>query len=214
MKIGVIGAGRIGTALAKRLGLVGHQVMLSYSRDEAKLLDAAKAFGAVSGTPAEAAEFGEVVALSFPWVAVEDALKAAGPLAGKVVWDCTNALKPDLSGLAIGTTISGAETIAKLIPQARIVKGIPPFAELLHSADPTIGGTPAGTFICSDDADAKALVKPLLEALPTGVIDAGPLESARYLEPAGFLLVRLAYGIGMGTRIGLQLQNAGSFANN
>lgn len=206
MRIGIIGAGALGTALAKRLGLKGHELMLSFARDQAKLLNAAKAFGANAGTPAEAASFGEVVALAAPWNAVETALEAAGSLAGKVVWDCTNALKPDMSGLAVGTTTSAGETIAHPAPGARVVKGIPPFAELLHSDDPTIGGVPAGCFLCGDDAEAKAMVRTLIEALPATVVDAGPLANARYAEPAGFLLVRLAYELGMGPRIGLALQ--------
>ena len=206
--IGVIGSGNVGTALAKLLVPAGNQVMLTYSRDSGKLSAAAKTFGATTGTPAEAAAFGDVVALTVPWVAVEDALKAAGALNEKILWDCTNALKPDLSGLAIGTTISGGETIAKLAPGARVVKGIPPFAELMHSTDPTIGGTPVGVFMCGDDAAAKAIVRLLLEALPTTVVDAGPLQNARYAEPAAFILIPLAYSLGMGSRIGLQLIHA------
>jgi 8-hydroxy-5-deazaflavin:NADPH oxidoreductase len=175
MRIGIIGAGNIGTALAKWLGAAGHEVMLSYARDVAKLEEAARAFG------------------------------AAGPLSGKIVWDCTNVLKPDLSGLEIGTATSGGETIAALIPEAKVVKGIPPFAELMHGENPLISGTPADVFMCGDDAQAKAVVARLIEALPARSVDAGPLENARYVEPAGFLLVRLAYGLGMGSRIGLAL---------
>jgi predicted dinucleotide-binding enzyme len=152
-----------------------------------------------------AVAFGEAVALTVPWGTVEGALEAAGPFDGKILWDCTNALKADMSGLEIGATTSGAEIIARLAKGARAVKGIPPFAELLHSADPTVGGRPAGSFLCGDDPGAKAVVRRLLEALPATVVDAGPLESARYVEPAAFLLVRLAYGQGLGGRIGLSL---------
>jgi 8-hydroxy-5-deazaflavin:NADPH oxidoreductase len=205
MKIGIIGAGNVGTALAKRLGAAGHEIMLSYSRDSAKLQAAATTFGARTGSPAEAVAFGDVVALTVPWVTIEDALQAAGPLSGKIVWDCTNALKPDLSGLAIGTTTSAGETIAKLAPGARIVKAIPPFAELMHSDDPLIGGKAPGTFMCGDDAEAKAIVLPLLKAMPMDVVDAGPLENARYAEAAGFLLIKLGYGQGLGSRIGFAL---------
>ena len=205
MKIGVVGAGSVGTAIAKRLVPQGHEVMLSYSRDVAKLESAAKAFGAITGSPADAVRFGDVVALAVPWSSVEDALKVMGSLNGKVLWDCTNSLKEDFSGLALGTTTSGAEALQRWAIGARVVKGIPPFAKLLHSADPTIGGKPAGTFMCGDDELAKSLVRPLLEALPSAVVDVGPLENARYVEPAGFLLVRLAYGLGFGSRIGLAL---------
>ena len=205
MKIGVIGAGNVGTAIAKRLVPRGHQVMLSYSRDLGQLQAKADAFGATVGTPAEAARFADVVAISVPWSSIDDALEKAGDLTGKLVWDCTNALRPDLSGLAIGTTTSAGEVIQQRVPGAKVVKAIPPFAELLHSDDPTLKGTPAGVFVCGNDVAAKAAISELVAQLPAAIVDAGPLENARYVEPAGFLLVRLAYGLGLGPRIGISL---------
>ena len=205
MKIGVIGSGNVGTALAKRLVPKGHAVLLSYSRDARKLESTARSLGATSGSPSDAVRFGEVLALTVPWAQAKVALSAAGAMSGHILWDCTNALKPDMSGLAIGTTTSAGEIVQRLAAGARVVKGIPPFAELLHSSDPTINGTPATSFICGDDADAKAVVRELLTALPATVIDAGPLESSRYVEPAAYLLVRLAYFLGRGPRIGLEL---------
>jgi predicted dinucleotide-binding enzyme len=205
MKIGVIGAGNVGTAIAKRLVPRGHQVMLSYSRDLAQLQAKGAAYGATTGTPAEVGRFADVVAMAVPWSSIDDALKQAGDLSGKLIWDCTNALKPDLSGLAIGTTTSASEVIQERVPGARVVKAIPPFAELLHSDDPTLNGTPAGVFVCGNDVGAKAAVSELVAQLPATPVDAGPLENARYVEPLGFLLVRLAYGVGLGSRIGLVL---------
>ena len=64
MQIGIIGAGNLGRALAKRLIASGHDVMLSYTRDSDTLGEAAKKIGARAGTPAEAAHFGDVVALA------------------------------------------------------------------------------------------------------------------------------------------------------
>lgn len=205
MKIGIIGAGQLGTALAKRLASAGYEIMLSYTRDDNKLAETVAQLGVLWNDPLTTVAIADVVALTVPWIAIEDALATCGSLNGKIVWDCTNALKPNFSGLAIGTTTSAAETIAAQATGARVVKGIPPFAELLHSDNPLINGNPASVFICGDDAEAKLIVKPLLEALPADVVDAGPLENARYIEPAGFLLVRLAYGLGYGSRIGLQL---------
>lgn len=205
MRIGVIGAGNVGTALAKRLGPQGHDLMLSYSRDAARLAATAAGLGARAGTPAEAAAFGDVVVLTVPWAAVPDALAAAGPLAGRTLWDCTNPLKPDLSGLVLGTTTSGGEEVARLAPGATVIKGIPPFAELLHSDDPAVGGRTVGVFIAGPDGDAKTLVAGLLAQLPASVVDAGGLDAARLIEPAMMLLVRLAYAQGMGPRIALDL---------
>lgn len=205
MKIGIIGAGNVGTAFARQLGKAGHEIMLSYSRDEKAMAKAAKQFGAKTGSAKEAAAFGEVVVLAVPFAAIEDAIAVSGPLDGKILWDCTNALKPDLSGLEIGTTTSSGEKVASLATGARVVKAIPPFAELMHSDNPTIGGKPPGVFVCGDDAAAKEVVVKLAAELPSTVVEAGPLENARYIEPASFLCVRLAYGLGMGSRIGLTL---------
>lgn len=203
MRIGVIGAGNVGTALARRLTPHGHEIMLSFHHDLAKLQSLAKTFGSATGSPVEAAKWAEIIVLAVPWGTVPEALAQAGDLNGKILWDCTNALTPDMRGLAIGTTTSGGEAVARLAPGARVVKGIPPMAELLHADDPTVNGKPAGLFVASDDAEAKAVVAGLLALLPGQVTDAGDLTACRFIEPAMMLLVRLAYGLGHGPRIAL-----------
>lgn len=206
MKIGIIGAGNVGTGLTKYLVPAGHQVMLSFSKDIAQLRAAAQALGASAGTVAEAVAFADVVVLCTPFAATPGALSQVGEVAGRrPLWDCTNALKPDLSGLVIGTTTSAGEEVQKLAPWADVVKGIPPFAELLHSGNLKLQGGPIGVFACSDDATAKQIVVSLLMTLGVSVTDAGPLINSRYAEAAGFLLIQLAYVQGLGTRIGLAL---------
>src|SRR5262249_8566159 len=125
---------------------------------------------------------------------------------GKVLWDCTNALKSDLSGLVIGTNTSGGEEVAKLVPQARVVKAIPPFAEVLHSESVLVGGQKLGVFVAGDDDDARAVVAKLVEDIGAAPIKMGPLALARFIEPSCMLLVRLAYANGFGARLGLALQ--------
>lgn len=209
MKIGIIGAGNVGTGIAKLLKASGHQVMLSFARDQAKLQRLATEFGMPTGSVAEAVNFGEVLALATPFTATPEALQQAGPTARdastKILWDCTNALNADMSGLAIGTTTSAAEEVQRLAPWARVVKGIPPFAEVLHSGDLKVDGEAVGVFVCGDDLAAKEKVVGLVKDMGAAVVDAGPLVNARWVEPAAMLLVRLAYGMGMGSRIGLKL---------
>jgi 8-hydroxy-5-deazaflavin:NADPH oxidoreductase len=206
MKIGIIGAGKVGTGLAKHLVAQGHQVMFSFSKDKNKLQETAMAFGAAAGTVAEAVAFADVVVLTTPYVANAEALAQAGQVDGKkVLWDCTNALKPDMSGLLVGTTTSAAEEVQKLAPWARVVKAIPPFVQVLHSDNLQLKGGRIGVFTCGDDAAGKATVGSLLTSIGVEVTDVGPLTNARYTEPAGFLLVQLAYAQGMGARIGLSL---------
>lgn len=207
MRIGIIGAGNVGTGLTKHLVAKGHSVMLSFSKDIQKLNTAAMALGAKVGTIAEAAQFGDVVVLATPWTVTTDALRQVGKVPQhKILWDCTNALKPDMSGLLLGTTTSGGEEVAKLAPWARVVKAIPPFAELMHSGSMTIGGGKPGVFVCGDDGSARETVASLVRDLGADAVIAGGITLSRYVEPANMLLVALAYGSGFGPRIGLNLR--------
>jgi predicted dinucleotide-binding enzyme len=200
MKIGIIGAGNVGLGLAKFWVKNGHQVLLSYSRDLSKLEAAAKGVGngAKIGSPAEAARFGDVVVLAVPWGAVADAINAAGSLEGKILLTTVNALSPDMSGMAVGTTSSAAEEIARLTPGSKVLEALPSFAELLHKGSTEIEGQQATIFYCGDDKDSKQVVANLLAETGVEPIDAGPLRNARFIEPAMMLLVQLAYPLGMG----------------
>jgi predicted dinucleotide-binding enzyme len=206
MNIGILGAGNMTNALGGILIAKGHKLLLSYSRDRAKLDKLASALGGGTkvGSPAEAVSFGEVVLLSTGWDGAAGALKAAGPLEGKVVWSIVTPLKPDFSGLSMGTTTSGNEELAKLAPRAAWVAGWPPFAEVLASPSMRFGGERQTLFYCGDDANAKRKVATLFDALEIDAIDAGPLYAARFIEPTMFLLVHLAYGQKMG-QVGARL---------
>lgn len=207
MNIGIIGAGNVGTGLAKRLVPKRHEVMLSHSRDVAKLKGAAASLGATAGSVAQAAAFAEVIVLATPYTASVDALRQAeSPASGEILWDCTTPLKPDFSGLLIGTTTSAGEEVANIAPWARVVKAVPPFAEVLHSDNMNIGGGPPGVFVCGDDRDARECIAKLIQDIGAEPILAGPLEYSRFIEPANMLLVALAYRSGYGPRIGLSLR--------
>jgi predicted dinucleotide-binding enzyme len=202
MRIGIIGAGALGTALARSLLASGHEVMLGGG---VSAQEAAAELGAGAAPNREAATFGQVVALAVPFAAIDAALDATGPLDDVVLWSCVNALKPDLSGLAVGFDTSAAEEVARRAPRAHVVEAIPPFAEALANGDLIYdqGLTPS-VFVCGDDDRAKALVATLVSDLGAHPVDAGPLAAARLVEPAMLLLVRLAYA-GLPRDIGLRL---------
>src|SRR5262245_9259015 len=92
MRIGIVGAGRIGSGIARQMAGASHQLVVSFSRDPATLDGLARQLGpsASAGTPAEAARFGEAVVISVPWSMLPVALEQAGSLAGKIVIDTTN----------------------------------------------------------------------------------------------------------------------------
>jgi 8-hydroxy-5-deazaflavin:NADPH oxidoreductase len=195
MRIGIIGGGNMASGLGQFWAKNGHELMFSFSRNPQKLKDLAASVSdtAKTGTPAEAVEFADVVLLAVPWGAVTEALQAAGALSGKILFSCVNALKPDMSGMAIGTTTSAAEEIARLAPDARVVEGLPLFAEVLQSGDTHFNGQEATVFYCGDDPEAKTIVAELLQETEVEAIDVGALSTARYIEPAMMVLIQLAY---------------------
>ncbi len=112
--------------------------------------------------------------------------------------DCTNPLKPDLSGLALGHTTSAGQEIARRATGARVVKAFNTTgAENMKR--PQFGSQRATMFICGDDAGAKDVVSGLVRDAGFDVVDAGALQIARLLEPLAMLWIHLAYGQRMGT---------------
>jgi hypothetical protein len=202
MRIAIIGAGALGTAIAGDLIEAGHEIVFGGG---ASAHDAAARLGAIASSNAEAAAFADVVALAVPFRAIDAALAQTGSLDGAVLWSCVNALKPDLSGLAVGFDTSAAEEVARRAPGARVVAAIPPFAEALANGDLRYdAGLAPSVFICGDDEQAKAVVELLVLDLGAHPVHAGPLAAARLIEPAMMLLVRLAYA-GVPRDIGLRL---------
>jgi 8-hydroxy-5-deazaflavin:NADPH oxidoreductase len=164
--------------------------------DRATMLDVA---GAVARS--------EIVVLATPWPAAGQALAAAGWLAGKVLIDCTNPLKPDPSGLELGLTTSGAEVIASRAPGAMVVKAFNTIGSE-HMAGRGFGGRPVSMLLAGDDAGAKRTVGGLARDLGFEPVDAGPLANARLLEPLALLWIDLATRRGLGTGIAFDLLRA------
>jgi len=195
----------MGGGLGRRWARSGHHVMFSYSQNPQKLRDLAEEVGshARTGTPQDAARFGDVLLLAVPWHAVGDALAAAGPLDGKTLVSCVNPLGP--SGLEVGMTTSGAEEISKLAPGAIVVEAFNTiFAGLIHSSAHRFGDHPATVFYCGDDRSSKARAAELITDAGFQPIDAGPLQNARYIEAVAMLLIELAYSQLMGSDIALR----------
>jgi 8-hydroxy-5-deazaflavin:NADPH oxidoreductase len=202
MKIGIIGAGSLGSALADRLGGAGHEIILGGGETA---LEVATRLRLGGGTNSEAAAFGEVVVLAVPFASIDVALEEAGALRGRVLWSCVNALKRDFSGLTVGFDTSAAEQVARRASGARVVAAIPPFARAIASGDLAYDhGLAPSVFLCGDDPAAKAVVERLVRDIGAQPVDAGRLSAARLVEPAMMLLIGLAYA-GVPRDVGLRL---------
>ena len=207
MKIAVLGAGNVGSALAARLTELGHHVTLAASDpDSPRLAAAAAASGADTAAAADAAATADHAVLAVPFAAIDDLLtdEVRDALAGKVVIDATNPLAADFMSLTLGHTTSAGERVAERLPRSHVVKAFNTvFAATLGT--PVLGGVTQLLPVAGDDPDAKRIVIELGGELGFEAVDAGPLTNARYLEPAVELLIQLAYGQGLGANIGLHL---------
>jgi 8-hydroxy-5-deazaflavin:NADPH oxidoreductase len=207
MRIGVIGAGNVGGTLGRAWAKSGHDVLFGVQHSTgpkvlALLADVGGRAKAVSVS--EAATHGDVVVFATPWAATQDAVGKAGDLTGKVVLDCTNPLKADLSGLEIGHSTSGGEQVAVWASSSRVVK-VFNTTGFENMANPAYGGVPITMFFAGDDAEAKAVAAQLAREIGFDPVDAGPLANARLLEPLGLLWIHLAIRQGHGTGIAVRL---------
>jgi predicted dinucleotide-binding enzyme len=208
MKLGVIGSGNIGKAIGSWAAKVGYEVTFS-----AKNVAGAKAASQAAGLSAKAAnvqgavETADLVLLAVPYGAVKEVLTEIKPLLrGKTVIDATNALSADFSSLTLGFTTSAAEEIAKLVPDAHVVKAFNTvFAQVYESQNPKVQGKAISVFVAGDNTEAKEKVEALIAKMGFDVVNAGPLSCARNIEPLAMLNISLGYAQGLGTSMGFAL---------
>jgi predicted dinucleotide-binding enzyme len=182
MRIGIIGAGRIGGNAGRLFVRAGHEVLLSYSRDPAALKARAAEIGAQDGSPADAVAFGDVVMLSVPWDRVEDAAAAAGSLDGRIVIDTTNQF--GAGGLAkLPGGRNAAEVNAERLPGARLVKT---FNTLTAGFQAAAAGRPAdrrvAMFLAGEDEQAKQVVGGLIRDAGFEPVDVGGWGQVSIME--------------------------------
>jgi predicted dinucleotide-binding enzyme len=177
--IGLIGAGHIGSQVARLAVKHGYSVVISNSRGPETLADLVAELGpkARAATPTEAATAGDIVVVTVPLknyrsVPVE-------PLAGKVVIDTNNYYPqrdghiPELDNESTTT----AELLQAHLPTSKVVKAF----NHIYAAELTTHGQPAGSanrralVIAGDDANAKSTVTKLLDAFGFDTVDVGPL---------------------------------------
>ena len=208
MNIGIIGAGNMGSAFAKRLAAAGHEISIT-AQDPSHAEQAASAAGGnVRAVPhGQIAAGAELLIVATPYAAAAEALGAAGDVSGKTVIDISNPLSADFSGLTVGFTSSAAEEIQKAVPGARIVKAFNTVFAPVLASEP--GATRVQVLFAGDDAAAKEAVRGVIESAGFEPVDAGPLSNARYLEPLGMLNIYLGFMAGRGTGIAPGWQSVG-----
>jgi predicted dinucleotide-binding enzyme len=185
MKIGIIGAGFIGRAVAGAATRAGHEVMVSNTRGQKSLFSLVNTIGCKGGTVSEAAEFGDVVLVAIPFFAY-NAIPVE-PLVGKTVLDAGNyypARDGQIAELDRHETTT-SEILARHLPASHVVKAF----NAIVAGDIEQDGRPAGTPgrralpIAGDDAGAKQQVAKLIQEIGYDVVDAGPLaEGWRFEE--------------------------------
>lgn len=180
MRIGIIGAGHIGGGLARQFAGAGHQVMLSFSRDDAKLTELAGQVGSDTGvgSAADAAAFGEVVVIAVPWSAIPQALAQAGPLTGKIVIDTTNQFGTPAP--AEGQT--AASFNAARMPGARYTKSFNTLTSGFQAATAGRAGDERVVQWLCGEPDAKRVVAGLIEDAGFIPVDLGDARDCAVME--------------------------------
>jgi predicted dinucleotide-binding enzyme len=189
--VGIIGAGRIGQAMARTAQRAGRRVVIANSRGPETLTSVVSALddGVSAGTVEQAAA-APIVFIGVPWANVRDALSGL-EWRGQIVIDATNDFDPsDLNGR------TSSEVVADLVAPARAVKAANTLAAAVLASDPHEAGGKRVIFLSGDDVDAKSEVRALFEDGGFSTIDLGGLRRGGEMQQvhgplAGVNLVRL-----------------------
>ena len=180
--IGLIGAGHIGSQLARLSVKNGYNVVISNSRGPETLADLVAELGlhARAATPEEAAQSGDIVVVTIPLKNLGDVPVA--PLAGKIVIDTLNYYPQrdgQIADLDLEKTTT-SEMVQRHLPGSHVVKAF----NHIYAAELTTHGQPAGSLnrralaIAGNDAAAKKVVAALLDQFGFDTVDMGPLSES------------------------------------
>lgn len=214
MRIGIVGAGRMGSALACLWIKAGHSVSLSFARDSARIEALASHLGPGASviTPAKAAAHADVVLLSVPFDALDAAVDAiGGPHDTKPLITTVSPYVADFTGRSVDLVSrirhrSAAEEIASRLPGFQVVEAFNlTFADLLAISPSPLGDRRPTIPLCGDDAASKGVVAGLVADAGLVPMDLGALRLARTLEPMASAWVQLAAASGLYPLTGLSV---------
>lgn len=191
LKIGILGAGRMGRTLARLLVKADYRVKLANSRGPDSLVEIVAELGnlASAGTPKEMVDSSDVVILATRWEQTPLAVRELGLWNDKIVVDTTNnRFGPGAKDLYNLGDLTSSEVVAALVPGARLVKAFnhQPIPEL-----ESLGELPAGEterkalFVAGDDSDAKQVVAQIIRKIGGEPIDTGNLRDGGQLQGTG-----------------------------
>jgi 8-hydroxy-5-deazaflavin:NADPH oxidoreductase len=189
--VGIIGAGRLGQAMARTARRAGRDVVIANSRGPESLASVVSVLGegVSAATVDEAASTGMVV-IAVPWDRVPEAVQGI-EWKSQIVIDATNDWgADDLDGK------TSSELVADLVAGARVVKAANTLGAEVLGSDPHEAGGQRVIFISGDDTDAKAEVVALFQDAGFAAIDLGDLATGGAMQQihhplAGVNLIRL-----------------------
>lgn len=192
MTLGIIGAGNIGQAVARRLSSARLEASISNSRGPESLSSLVRELGpGIKAASRQDAAKADIVFLAVPWTTHTDAVSDLPPWNGRIVIDAMNAasMGPDgFAALDLGGRPS-SEVVAEHLPGARVVKAFNTLTAAVLASDPQQSGGRRVLFMSGADREAKATVARLIEQLGFAPIDLGDLETGRQVQqfPGGAL---------------------------
>jgi NADPH-dependent F420 reductase len=201
MKVTIVGAGKMGRAIATRAVAGGHEVeIVDHDPADARKLAAELDGGSVAALEPGAPLGGDVVVFAVYYPGIKDAVREyADRLSGKVVVDITNPVDTETwDSLATAPGTSSAEEIAELVPaDASVVKAFnTTFANTLVEGE--VSGEQLDVLIAGDDEAAKEKVSQLASDGGLRPVDCGPLKRAQQLEQLGLLHITLQQPLDLG----------------
>jgi predicted dinucleotide-binding enzyme len=189
MQIGIIGTGRMGTALAQLFTGAGHRVLLANSRGPQSLVTLVGELGplAEAATTEQLVIRSEVVVLATRWDQTATAVAGVGNWDGTIVIDTTNnRIGPGRDDVIDLGDQTSSEVVAQLVPGARVVKAFShqPISSLTEELGPDHGEQNA-LFLAGDDADARRVVAGLIRDIGGEPFDLGGLREGGRQQASG-----------------------------
>jgi 8-hydroxy-5-deazaflavin:NADPH oxidoreductase len=198
MNIAVLGAGLVGSTLARKWVRAGHDVMFGVrSVDNPEVHALAQQLGAAVGKPAEGIAFGEAVVFAIPGDAMEETIAAHGPaLVGKIVIDAANRMG--------GGPMNSAALFAAHSPAAQVYRA---FNSLgwENFENPIFDGVQADLFYCGPSGAGQAAVEGLIRDVGLRPVRLGDLGQIGMVDTVASLWFALAFGQGMGRQLAFKV---------